>query len=331
VKGGEKSTMRADNYNPAVKFGARWYPDNLVVAPPTKGEYYFVDAAKSAGQGGKSWEDAFSTIQAAVNAASKDDVIFVAPVTTDGYYSENVLVGGTAAKEYGNMGLKIIGTGGHKNVRIRASAGTTLLPYTALQGGAMLGTWMMVVCAGVEISGFCFDASGNYSGLYIGDGYRYNNAWSGFDSMQCNVHDNVFKYGKAGLVYDGNSSDQLCHDNIFYKQTDAGIYIDEGGGQHSVRTYVYNNIFNGPEDYGVLIYDSANCRDHIIGPHNVFKDQLHGTTVMTAPVSSANATPTNAIVGNWMACTNDHALGTHDIGSGNFVGLANTSEHVAED
>jgi len=67
----------AANYIPAFKMGHRLYPQNMVVAPPTQGNYYFVDGDKSSGGAGKTWEDAFATIQAAVTAASVHDVIFI--------------------------------------------------------------------------------------------------------------------------------------------------------------------------------------------------------------------------------------------------------------
>ena len=320
----------ARNYIPALRYGAKIYPSEMVIAPHTSGKYWFVDGNKSGAGSGTTWEDAFTTIQAAVDVASGNDVILVAPIESDGSYAENVLVGGTSAKEYANMGLRIIGVGNVvKNVRIRASSATTKRPFSNLAGTSVLGSCMSILCAGVEVSGFCFDASGNYNGLYIGDGYRINTGY-GYDSMQCRVHDCTFKYGISGITYDGASSDQMCHDNYFYKQSDVGVYIDEGGVQHSQRVHVYNNFFNGPEDYGVVIYNHAQCKDHIIAC-NVFKDQLTDTTEMTNPVICANATPTNAVVGNWCACDNDCSVGTKSFSSGNYDGYkAGGGTYVSE-
>lgn len=72
--------MKARDFMPAVKYGAKWYPEDLAgVGYMTKtNNYFFVDGDKSASGGGKSWEDAYKTIQAAVDAAAANDVIFIA-------------------------------------------------------------------------------------------------------------------------------------------------------------------------------------------------------------------------------------------------------------
>jgi len=329
--------MRADSYYPGMKGqSVKWYPDDLVIAPPTAGKYIFADGNQTSSGAGNSWEDSYSTIQAAVDSAARGSQIMVAPVATNGYYSENVIIGdGTSATEYALEGLHLMGvTNALKNVRIKASAGTTLRPYGSLAGVSVAGVCLSVCCSGIEVSNLAFDAASTYDGVYWGDGGRFTTgAYTGqSDAQNGYIHNCTFMYGYSGIYYDGCSNDQLCENNLFYKQADQGIYIGPGALQHSSRVRVRNNEFNGCENYGVYIYSTANTKDIMIGPFNVFKDQLHGTTAMTASVYSLSDTPTNAVFGNWHATTTMMDLGTHDIASGNFRGKDGaTEEYVAED
>jgi hypothetical protein len=65
---------------PALRYGWKIYPDSLAgVGYMTEtNRYFFVDGDRTADGGGSSWEDAYSTIQGAVNAATAGDVIFIA-------------------------------------------------------------------------------------------------------------------------------------------------------------------------------------------------------------------------------------------------------------
>jgi hypothetical protein len=183
----------------------------------------------------------------------------------------------------------------------------------------------------VEISGFQFDASGTYCGLYWGDGYRIDSAVysGGADTENGSVHHCTFKYGTTGLYYDGASNDHFLSNNYFYQQSDNGVYMGPGGTQSQSRIHVMDNMFKGCEDYGVFIYSASGTNhSHVIG-RNVFVSKVPSTTEMT-PVKSDGATSYIAVTGNWMATKTDHDLAARDMGSGNFVGTEGAStDHVA--
>lgn len=324
---------QAKNYMPAVKYGARWYPSDMVVGPPVKGSYFFVDGGTgSDANAGDDWEHAFSTIRAGVEACTsrKGDVVFVAPPddsTNTNRYPENVLVD--------KRNIKILGVGSYKDVRIRADAAATKATFQGLDAVSYLGISMYVVSTStdVEIAGLRFDPEGVYCGLYIGDGYRIDSTLyaSGADTENSFVHHCTFTFGSTGLYFDGMSNDSVVENCLFYKQTDNGIYIGPGGTQQSSRCRIRHNEFNGCEDYGVYVYSHAQNKNHVIGPGNVFMDQASATE-MTNPVYLGNATPTNAVIGNWMACETDNAAGTHDQSCGNYDGTTGASVvHVDED
>ena len=321
--------MDMRQFYPGPNSGAKWMPGDLMVGPPSNGEYFFVDGSKSTGGAGKTWADAFADPQAAIDACTSrdNDVIFVAPRNSsanNNRYDGNIKVN--------KRGIQIIGVGGFKETVIRASAGT-LVPFTGLDAVTYLGVGMYVVSTAtdVEISGFQFDASGVYCGLYWGDGYRIDNTVyaGGADTENGSVHDCTFKYGTTGLYYDGASNDHFLTNNYFYRQADNGVYIGPGGTQSVSRVHILDNTFSFCEDYGVFLYSASGTNhNHVIG-RNIFSSRVPGTTNMV-PVSTAGATSYISVVGNWMATTSDHELGTLDTGSGNFVGTqGSTEDHVS--
>lgn len=94
--------MKARDYFPAVKFGAKWYPEDIVGTPfmNDTNNYWFVDGDKSASGSGTSWEDAFHDVESAVNNTSltAGDTIFVAARTMNATstdpvsYTENAVI-----------------------------------------------------------------------------------------------------------------------------------------------------------------------------------------------------------------------------------------------
>lgn len=72
-----------------------------------RGNTWYVDSNAVAGGNGNSWSGAFTTLQAAVNAALADDTIFVAPL-----HAENVVAAGGLALN--KAGISIIGFGNNR-------------------------------------------------------------------------------------------------------------------------------------------------------------------------------------------------------------------------
>ena len=78
--------MDAANYIPALKYGAKIYPQNLidVSIPVEDGNIWFVDGDKTTGGGGKTWEDAFSesdfdgTLSSLSSSIQAGDVFYIA-------------------------------------------------------------------------------------------------------------------------------------------------------------------------------------------------------------------------------------------------------------
>jgi len=82
--------MKARDYNPAVKYGAKWLPSDLagIVGQPQVGNIFYVDAnnGSDTANSGTSWDDAFITLTQAEDSAVTNnyDVIVIAPGGTSG-------------------------------------------------------------------------------------------------------------------------------------------------------------------------------------------------------------------------------------------------------
>ena len=79
-------------------------PERLLAIRGIKGRVWFADSAAAAGGNGQSWTGAYTTIEAAVNAAAADDTILVAALHVE-------TVSAAAGLEFDKAGLTVIGFG----------------------------------------------------------------------------------------------------------------------------------------------------------------------------------------------------------------------------
>lgn len=105
--------LKARDYFPPVKYGAKWGADDYLQGPITKGDYHYVDGDIAASGNGSDWSEAFKTIGEAVTALSDDDIIFISP----GTYST------TAVMTITEDNVKVIGASG---MRSPANVGTNI-------------------------------------------------------------------------------------------------------------------------------------------------------------------------------------------------------------
>lgn len=278
------------------------------------GKVYHVDGTNgSDSNDGLSWDKAFVSIQAAVDATTDlaGDVIRIAP----GQYSENVLI--KDKNRVSLIGVPIA----NKETRIRASGATTKRPFTPVGQSAVLGCCIVVLSTCVQIANLTLDASGNYVGIYVGDGTRINAGYNE-DTNGSWIHDNFFKYGTWGIALDGCSEDHKIENNILYRCSSGGMHIAPGSNRTVQRVYVLNNTFAADETgYGVYMYNSASVRTcHFRG--NAFLDGVKsdGTScAFTKPLLTQGA-GIHTIVGNYFACTQEGTQVATDFSCGNYFG-----------
>ena len=263
--------MKANTFFPSIgRYGAKWYPEDIIgLIPQTEtGNYYFVDGDRSATGAGKSWEDAFTTIQAAINATSAGDVIFVTSKTLTDYTGDPTSYAETLVIPFTSPGLSIIGVarGSTQGGIPQIKPATTTSPVLTIRapgclianlgingtnstgGGILLDDDNATKAAyGTTITGCHFKQC---SGTSATDG-RTGGAimWtSAGNAWQVRIEGNRFYKNVADIVLKGTSNtvpqDVIIRNNVFSGPTasvDVNLYLAAGSGMNGV--IVDSNIF----------------------------------------------------------------------------------------
>jgi len=263
--------MKARDYIPALRFGAKIYPEDIAgIDPLTQtNQYWFVDGDKSADGGGKSWEDAYKTIQAAVNAASEGDVIFVAPksitaLATDPVdYAETIIIpnskpnlsiiGVSRGRTQGGLPQIKIGSGSTAMLTVRAPG--CLIANLGFNGASSTGGGILLdddggtskVAFGTTIANCHFKncVGSTATDASTGGAVMWGSNGGGWQTL---IKGNMFYKNVGDIVLMGTSvsvpQDVVIEDNIFSgpaASVDCNLYLAGGSGMNGV--YVRNNVF----------------------------------------------------------------------------------------
>ena len=245
---------KARDYVPAVKFGHKWYPEDIVGFPyNTKGDYWFVDKDMAAGShSGTSWNDAFPTITEALAVAGDDDVIFVAP----GQYKETA----TLAITQNNLKLIAANTGpNHALTRteIRQHGNVDTPCITVNAHGVEIAGFRITPYSDDEGIGILLASTQNCYGCYIHDNYFY--------SVEIGYMASAIHSGVSGGSY---STDSLCiFNNYFYaggtgsggaSGVAKGIIQIWDGPRFNISGNHFAQYTNHADNYAINIYDTGN-------------------------------------------------------------------------
>ena len=205
-------TKRSGTGRPFEKsMGAFYTRLEQYLVPFAKSNVWFVDSTKSGG--GTSWDDAFTTLTAAVAAATAWDIIYIA----GGDYDEGAAVAIT------QEGLKIIGMG-NQNQHIAMLYSTSASHHL-----------MTINANHVEIAGLGFtQTKDTKNGIMVSTTASYH---------KCYIHDCRFdgygagEYGvHGGTTYD--SPDIIVENCRFHSWQTAAIYM------YCTRFLVQNNLIH---------------------------------------------------------------------------------------
>lgn len=273
--------MKANTYYPGFKSNhARWYPEDIVSGEgPSWGKYRFVDGNKSATGAGNSWEDAFTTIQAAIDASSDGDTIFVKPKTPGIWdpvaYAETLIIpyttpmlsiiGVSSANVYGSMPHVGVTSGTTPVLKIRApGCRISNLSFSATGATAGGGILLDDNSSTKSAYGTTIDHCYFYECLAAGNTVSEGGAiyWSSDGgAWELRVLNNYFYDCSAGVSLLGTSSsrptDVLIQGNVFSSTVnttpDCDIYLGGGSGAQNVvidgNTFASVDGVNATEDH----------------------------------------------------------------------------------
>jgi len=237
---------KARDFIPALRFGNKIYPEDLAgVGYMTKSnKYWFVDGDKSTGGAGGTWEDAYATIQAAIDAASAGDVIFVAEKKITDYtgdptsYAETLIIPATKP----HLSLVGISRGLTQGGLPQIKPATTTLPLLAIRA------------AGCLIANLGFNgANSTGGGILLDDDYSTKTAF-GTSVMGCHFKNCVGTTatdGRTGGAIQwpsaGNAWQVLIKGNRFYKNV-CDVLLKGTSNTVPQDVVIEDNIFSGPAD-----------------------------------------------------------------------------------
>ncbi len=224
--------------------GAKWYPEDLagVMSMNDTNGYWFVDGDKSADGGGKSWEDAYNDIQAAVTAANAGDTIFIAgrsitALATDPVsYAETIiipndkpllsLIGISRGRTQGGLPQIRIGAGSTAMLTVRAPG--CLIANLGFNGASSTG------------GGILFDDDGGTSKVAFGTTIVNSHF------KNCVVTTpNSTTGGAIMWSAQGNAWQVRIAGNRFYKNVGDIVLLGTSGSVPQ-DVVIEDNIFGGP-------------------------------------------------------------------------------------
>ena len=192
--------MLAHDYNPSVKYGAKWLSSEVLNGGDDFATIRYVDGDNgSDNNSGLQPDKAFATIQAAITASSARDIVYIRAIAPDadasepGTYEEDLTI------PYDKWGLQLIGMSGTG----------TLQPFSGPKIKNATATALLTVNApGVQLKGLQFNCtrnSGTYGVRLQGvAGYATLAGSVGFNIENCYFKNASATYGAIN-VYGGYS------------------------------------------------------------------------------------------------------------------------------
>lgn len=331
------------DYNPALKFGNKIYPEDLAIGDPWA-NYFYVDGdnGSDTANNGSAVDKPTATIQQAVDNAAAGDVIYVRPKAPGIWdpvaYAEAVtipytkphlsIIGSTASKAFG--ALPLINTGDtNASITVRAPgcriSGLSMANSGSTSGGGVLldDDASTKAAYGTTVDN-CYLYECPHAGAVTGGGGVYwsaqGNAW------QIRIIDNRFVNCGAGVsllnTTGSRPTDVVIQGNSFSSwantYVDCDIYLKGGSGVQALL--IDNNNFGTVDGC-----NAAFAEDHYMNltgceglvSNNTFAAKSGSEDT---PLSWGASTHTGAIVPATVRMAGNHGEGA--VGSkGNATGL----------
>ncbi len=268
------------NWLPSFKYGHKVYPQNMVspLTPVETGDVWFVDGDKSTGGAGKTWEDAYSTIQGAIDAASAGDVVYIAARTHTDYTGDPVSYEENLTIPYATSSLSLIGV----------SRGLTQGGLPQIKDGTTTTQHILRIRApGCLIANLGFNGAGNTGGgILFDDDYAAKAAFgttiSGCHFKNCvgSTATDASTGGAINWSSTGNSWQIRIIGNRFYKCV-GDIILPGTSNTVPQDVVIANNIFSGPAtsvDCNLYLRGAGSGINGVIVDNNIFAHVLPALT-----------------------------------------------------
>ena len=271
-------------------------PERLLAIRGIKGRVWFADSTAAAGGNGASWTGAYTTIEAAVNAAAADDTILVGPLHVE-------TVSAAAGLELDKAGLTLIGFGnGNRRPQINfttvvgadmnvGSAGCTMINFRFTGGfDALTGPIDVNAADFTMVDCITEDVTGQATDFIVTDATADRLTlirWTHKGAAAAGADTAITIVGGADITIedaqiDGNFA-VGCIENVTTAATNLNIY---GGMERQcfmrtrnaadiLVTLVATSTGNvGPHIYGRLQDDAANITECIVGADMQFMNPI---------------------------------------------------------
>ena len=318
--------MKARDFNPAVKFGHKWYPEDIIgLDGMTAGDYWFVDSDRTADGSGKAWEEAFTDLDAAFLVAGHGDTIYMAPGTYTGNY--------TAPDDTVARNLSIIGVSpGRPGIR----GGVNLVPTSSAS------PIITTKASGGRFSKLCFRPGATSAGIKLYADISTTNYIAGATGgiAQGVTVDNCTFWGggtgKYGILSQGDEGVNSPHfvnvinNNFVYLNATgaAAIYGASDSNPH-IGWNVIGNTFESNRShincYAAMGWTGSRFENNTLPYNGVYASALDGLLHIQATATHA-FTGGNVINNNYFGTTlalygtSDALISTndYDVGFGNW-------------
>ncbi|MDD4496986.1 MAG: NosD domain-containing protein, partial [Methanosarcinaceae archaeon] len=189
---------------------------------------------------------AFSSIQAAVDAAWEGDTLLVSP----GTYTENVQVNKSVSiiSSSGNPENTIVKAADPKKSIFNVTAGSVNISGFSVSGaseGYVAGVYLKGV-SGCNLSGNVL--SDSYFGVWL------------YESENCTLSENTVTGGRFGIYLEG-SDNNFADNNSISSVSASGLCLEEASGNEISKNDLQNN------SYGIVVLDGGN------------ENELHNNTI----------------------------------------------------
>lgn len=245
----------------------------LALASNPAGKSLYVTSVGAANAGGRSWADAYGTVQAAVDAASAGDVIYIAP----GGYDEALTIS--------TGEITLVGVGGAGSVALAPSAEDAVAITVSGTSAARTG--------GVTLINVGGEGNGTGGGLHVHGNIRRFRAYNG-----------KYEGGAFAVTLEstaeGSVADTRLEGNEFAWAVAGVKLLTSGGGDPVTQTRIEGNFFHNIETDGVMNVTTHSADVWVVG--NVFA-ATEAAAETTQYIDLAVADTTGLVAGNYFATT----------------------------